>query len=58
MNEILWDNLVKKFIEVRNSLYQNNQPYAYRMSYKQPWKFYREHTVNEAINILTEKYQD
>ena len=57
-NEQLWDDLMKKFIEVRNTLSQNNQQYAYRMAYKQPWKFYRDNTVNEAINILTEKYQN
>lgn len=57
-NEQLWDDLMKKFIEVRNTLSQNNQQYAYHMAYKQPWKFYRDNTVNEAINILAEKYQN
>lgn len=57
-NEILWDDLMKKFIEVRDTLSQNNQQYAYRMAYKQPWKFYKEHTTEEAANILLQKYPD
>jgi len=53
-----WNDLTMKFVEVRNTLNKNNHQYAYRMAFKQPWKFYRENTICEAINILMEKYPD
>ena len=52
----MWEGMTKTFIQVRDSLLHDEHTYAYRMAYKQPWKFYRENTATEAILILIEKY--
>ena len=46
---------VKKFIEVRNSLNNSENMAAFRLCWKKPYKFYGEHSVNEAIEILKEE---
>jgi hypothetical protein len=52
----LWAQLTKKFMEVRDALHQTEHKTAYRMSFKQPWKFYHERTVQEAIEELIRTY--
>jgi len=50
-----WDVLNAKFREVREALNKPETPEtipAYLLCWKKPWKFYREHTVQEAIEIL------
>jgi hypothetical protein len=58
MGLINWDELTAKFIKVRDALNKPETSYAYRMAFKQPWKFYREHTAEEAFQILTETYKN
>jgi len=53
---INWDELTAKFVEVRDTLNQTKYKTAYRMAFKQPWKFYRNNTPKEAIEILINKY--
>lgn len=53
---INWKELTAKFLEVRDTLLRNGNTCAYRMSYKQPWKFYREHDKDGAISILLNTY--
>jgi len=42
----------KAFLVVRDWLYENKHMTAYRLSYKKPLKFYREHAKEDAIKIL------
>lgn len=42
----------KQFLKVRKILSDNNEYFALAKSYKKPWKWYREHTTQEAIEIL------
>ena len=55
---INFEELTAKFIKVRDALNNPETAYAYRMAFKQPWKFYREHTPEEAIQILTDTYKN
>ena len=52
----MWNELTAKFIEVRDTLKQSGHQYAHRMAFKQPWRFYRERTPQEAINELISIY--
>ena len=42
----------KAFLKVRDSLLKNQEGFALARAYKKPWKWYREHTTQEAIEIL------
>lgn len=42
----------KAFLKVRNILTRKHEDFALAKAYKKPWKWYREHTTEEAINIL------
>ena len=42
----------KAFLEVRDILAENHEDFALARAYKKPWKWYREHTKQEAIKIL------
>lgn len=42
----------KAFLEVRRILTENHEDFALARAYKKPWKWYREHTTQEAIGIL------
>jgi len=53
-----WAKRTARFVAVRDALNNSGRGYAYRMAHKQPWKFYRDHTVGEAIKILIEQYAD
>lgn len=53
---INWDELTAKFAEVRDTLNQTKYKTAYRMAFKQPWKFYRNNTPEQAIKILINTY--
>lgn len=44
------------FRNVRDTLRKSGNSCAYNMCYKTPWKFYGEHTVDECVKILLEKY--
>ncbi|OCZ51371.1 hypothetical protein [Dehalobacter sp. TeCB1] len=53
-----WAERTAKFIAVRDALRQTEHSRAYRMAFKQPWKFYNDHTIDEAIKILVEQYAE
>lgn len=55
---INFEELTAKFIKVRDALNKPETSYAYRMAYKISWRFYREHTTEEAIQILTDTYKN
>lgn len=42
----------RAFLKVKNILLQNQEDFALAKAYKKPWKWYREHTTQEAIEIL------
>ena len=42
----------KQFLKVRKILTDNKEYFALNKAYKKPWKWYREHTTQEAIEIL------
>jgi hypothetical protein len=42
----------KAFLKVRNIPTEKHEDFALAKAYKKPWKWYREHTTEEAINIL------
>lgn len=42
----------KAFLKVRDYLLKNQENFALARAYKKPWKWYREHTTDEAIEIL------
>ena len=42
----------KAFLKVRDYLLKNQEDFALARAYKKPWKWYREHTTQEAIEIL------
>lgn len=45
----------KRFCRVRDKLNTQETRNAYRLCYKKPWRFYKEHTPSEAIKILKEE---
>lgn len=40
------------FLKVRCILTKKHEDFALAKAYKKPWKWYREHTTQEAIKIL------
>ena len=42
----------KAFLEVRDILAKEREDFALARAYKKPWRWYREHTTQEAIKIL------
>jgi hypothetical protein len=42
----------KAFLKVRDYLLKNQEDFALARAYKKPWKWYREHTTKEVIEIL------
>lgn len=42
----------KAFLEVRDILAEKHEDFALARAYKKPWKWYREHTTQEAIETL------
>ena len=42
----------KAFLEVRYILAKEREDFALARAYKKPWRWYREHTTQEAIKIL------
>ena len=40
------------FLEVRDILAEKREDFALARAYKKPWRWYREHTTQEAVNIL------
>lgn len=42
----------KQFLKVRKILADNSEYSALSKAYKKPWRWYREHTTQEAIEIL------
>ena len=42
----------KAFLGVRRILTEKHEDYALAKAYKKPWKWYREHATQEAIEIL------
>lgn len=45
----------KAFLKVKDFLLKNQEDFALARAYKKPWKWYREHTTQEAIKILIEE---
>lgn len=58
MTDKQWENLTASFLKVCEILKEKNKTYAFHMAYKQQWKFYKEHTTEEAASILIQKYPD
>ena len=56
------DNIMYKemqtFLEVRDKLNKPETRLEYNRCYKKPWRFYREHTADEAIAILKEEIEE
>lgn len=50
-----YEQSVKNFIKVRDLLDNSENMAAFRLCWKKPYKFYGEHSVNEAIEILREE---
>lgn len=46
------EDVTKKFLIVRDALAPIETLRAFRLCYKKPWKFYRDHTPEEAIEII------
>jgi hypothetical protein len=46
-----------KFLLVRDAIDVTIYPNAYRMAYQTPFRFYEEHTTEEAIAILIKEYE-
>lgn len=42
----------KEFLKVKDYFLKNQEDFALARAYKKPWKWYREHTAKEAIEIL------
>lgn len=42
----------QNFVKVRDKLNTPETRVAFNLCWKKPWKFYREHSINEAIEIL------
>lgn len=42
----------KAFFKVRDILTEKHEDFALARAYKKPWKWYRERTTQEAIEIL------
>lgn len=49
------DKAMQTFLEVRDRLNKPETRLEYNRCYKKPWRFYREHTAEEAITILKEE---
>lgn len=47
-----WKELNNRFREVYTALKEQKEIAAYIKAWEKPWKFYREHTAKEAIEIL------
>lgn len=43
---------VTAFVKVRDKIDRVKHPEAYNRAFKKPYRFYREHTTDEAIKIL------
>lgn len=42
----------KVFLKVRDYFLETQEDFAMAKAYSKPWKWYREHTTDEAIEIL------
>ena len=42
----------KAFLKVRDYFLETQEDFALTKAYSKPWKWYREHTTDEAIEIL------
>ena len=51
------DLAVEKFCLVRDKNNRTKYPCAYRMAFKTPFRFYLEHSTEEAIEILIREYE-
>ena len=49
------DQHTKAFLEVRDELESMGEMFALARAYKKPYKWYGEHTTQEAVNILIEE---
>ena len=47
-----YENVDLKIREIRDYLLKNQEPYALDAAYSKPWVWYRDHTTQEAIEIL------
>nr|DAJ92510.1 MAG TPA: hypothetical protein [Caudoviricetes sp.] len=50
MNKL--EEATKAFLKVKDFLLKNQEDFALARAYKKPWKWYTEHTTQEAIKIL------
>lgn len=46
------EEATKAFLKVRDYFLQTQEDFALAKVYGKPWKWYREHTTGEAIEIL------
>ena len=46
---------LQRFLLVKEALNRPETRLAYNFSFKRPFRFYKEHSVEEAINILLEE---
>jgi len=53
--EDMMDKAMHTFLEVRDRLNRPETRLEYNRCYKKPWRFYRQHTAEEAITILKEE---
>lgn len=42
----------ERFLQIRGYFTRTGEGFALAKAYKKPWKWYREHTTQEAIEIL------
>lgn len=51
----MMDKAMQTFLEVMDRLNKPETRLEYNRCYKKPWRFYRQHTAEEAITILKEE---
>ena len=58
MNNDRVEQVIKNFLTVRDALAKGHRGEIYNLAFKKPWKFYREHTSAEAIEILKQEVKE
>lgn len=49
------EEATQNFIKVRDKLNTPETRVAFNLCWKKPWKFYREHSTDEAVQILKQE---
>lgn len=52
-----FDVKMVRFLEVKKTLNTPKTRLAYNRCFKKPWSFYKEHTISEAVMLITEEIE-